>query len=277
MAQLVYVSSDEADPWPVNCPTTLEDICVTYFVKNIFIFLERTDDSYRLKPGISFPQGLSDKIMYKLVETSNWLNTSSNNVFGIFNNRATTSLTELSLRYTAVKTEHLEFLCLHPIRKLDISYCPQIKSKFIDAINQAGRTLQCLNMGGSDEIERLDYLLHEDEHEDFPGDRGDGRRDLTRHSLNLPHLRSLSLREFQGFKNMDGEPTSGHKVIEHVIAPLRNLTHLDLYKCGLRLGASFVIEVGNLDLPHLVSLSLCDCLNGSEHALENLMKLKNLR
>ncbi|WAR30526.1 ZER1-like protein [Mya arenaria] len=268
--------SNEVDPWPINRPRTLEDTCILFLVNNIFKYLDPTDDSYCLKPGISFPQGLSDKILQNLVTSSKLLSDPSDNVFGMFNNRATTSLTELPLRYTAVTNEQLNFLCLHPIRKLDISYCSEIKSQFIDAINQASRTLQYLQIGGNDVIERLDYLLHEEKDENtHVKERGDASQ--QKHTLDLPHLRSLCLREFQGFKPIDDMPVESHKIIERVIQPLRSLTHLDLYLCGWGLGQRFLIEIGNLDLPNLVSLTLCDTLNGSEQAFDNLMKLRKLR
>ncbi|KAH3798346.1 protein zer-1 homolog [Dreissena polymorpha] len=278
MARLVHSSSDEVDPWPVNKPSSLEDLCIDFLVGNIFTFLNKTDESYCLKPGINFPQGLSDKILIKLAKYSKHLENPKDNVFGIFNNRATTSLTELPLRYTAVNNQQLKFLCLHPVRRVDISYCSEINSQFLDAINQTSKTLQYLQIGGNDIIARLDFILNESRQvEDQTNASGDHDERLQNMTLNLPHLRHLCLREFQGFKPIDDMPMESVRILERVIQPLRSLTHLDLYLCGWGLGQRFLIKLGNLDLPNLVSLTLCDTLNGCEPALDNLMKLRTLR
>lgn len=270
----VYRHSDAVDIWPVNAPSTLEDICITYFLDHIFKFLDRTDESYCLKSGITFPQGLSDKLLAKLVSHTKHLQDPDDHVFGIFNNRATTSLTELPLRYTAVSSEQLSYLCLHPVREIDIAYCTEIKGHFVKCVNQAQRTLRALQLGGYDQFERMEFLL--DEEEDYPSEQGDGANSFPQSAIfTLPNLRSLSLRDINAFRPIDGVYIENVPLIDRVIRPLKSLTHLDLCDCHLE--RKSLEEIGDLDLPSLISLSLCDVLNGCETALDNLSKLTTLR
>lgn len=271
----VYNHSDTIDIWPVNSPSTLEDICITYFLDHIFEFLDKTDDSYCLKPGITFPQGLSDKFLAKLVSHTKHLHDPDDHVFGIFNNRATTSVTELPLRYTAVSAEQLSYLCLHPVRDIDIAYCQEIKGQFVKFLNQAHKTLRVLQLGGYDQFERMEFLLDE-EQEYLPSEQGDCTKNYTQSAIfKLPNLRSLSLRDINAFRPIDGVYIENVPIIERVIRPLKSLTHLDLCDCHLE--RKTLEEIGDLDLPNLMSLSLCDVLNGCETALDNLCKLKTLR
>lgn len=274
----VYRHSDALDMWPASTPSTLEDICITYFLDHIKKYLEKTDDSYRLKQGITFPLGLSDKLLAKIVSYTKYLQNSDDNMFGIFNNRATTNLTELSLRYTAVSSDHLSYLCLHPLREIDIAYCPEIKGNFVKCINQAHKTLRVLQLGGNDQFERMEFLLDGDVRETLPGAQGDNADNISpsRSAIFvLPNLRSLSLRDINAFRPIDGVYIENVPLIERVIRPLKSLTHLDLCDCHLE--KKTLEEIGDLDLPNLMSLSLCDVLNGCESALDNLSKLKTLR
>lgn len=269
---MAYMRSDEVDVWPVDMPATLEDTCITFFLDNIFQFLDKTDESYCLKPGITFPQGLSDKLLGKLVSHTKHLQDLDDHVFGIFNNRATTSLTELPLRYTAVSSDQLSYLCLHPLREIDIAYCPNIKSKFIKSINLAHRTLRVLQLGGNDQFERIEFLLDED----FPSEQGDGANSLSQSALfTLPNLRSLSLKDINAFRPIDGVYIENVPLIDRVIRPLKSLTHLDLCDCHLE--RKTLEEIGQLELPNIISLGLCDVLNGCETALDNLCQLTTLR
>jgi hypothetical protein len=274
----IYRHSDALDIWPPNAPSTLEDICLTYFLDHIFQYLDKTDDSYCLKQGITFPLGLSDKLLAKIVTHTKHLQSSDDNVFGIFNNRATTNLTELSLRYTAVSSDHLSYLCLHALREIDIAYCPEIKGNFVKCINQAHKTLRVLQLGGNDQFERMEFLLDGDVQETVPSEQGDNACSLSQSRsaiFVLPNLRSLSLRDINAFKPMDGVYIENVPLMERVIRPLKSLTHLDLCDCHLE--KKTLEEIGDLDLPNLLSLSLCDVLNGCEAALDNLCKLKTLR
>ncbi|XP_045198944.2 protein zer-1 homolog [Mercenaria mercenaria] len=272
----VYRHSDALDIWPANTPSSLEDICIIYFLDHIFKFLEKTDDSYRLKQGITFPQGLSDKLLAKLVTHTKHLQDTDDNVFGIFNNRATTSLTELPLRYTAVSSDQLSYLCLHPLREIDIAYCSEIKGKFVKCINQAHRTLRVLQLGGYDQFERMEFLLEGDDQYSTPSEQGDGARSLSQSAIFvLPNLRSLSIRDINAFRPIDGVYIENVPLIDRVIRPLKSLTHLDLCDCHLE--KKTLEEIGDLDLPNLMSLSMCDVLNGCETALDNLCRLTTLR
>ena len=275
VAMLSYEDSDKTDRWPKNTPATLEDSCVTFVVGNIKAFVDKTDESYCLKQGITFPQGLTDKILAKIVCSTKLVQKTEDNLFGIFNNRATTCLTELPLRYTAVTCEQLDFLCQHPIRKLDITYCPEIKSEFVNAINQTSRTLQCLQLGGNDLLERMEILMKDKELDNPPSDKGDNCSNEVKSLFNLPNLRSLFLRDINAFKPIDGVYLENVTIMEQVIRPLKNLTHLDFCEC--QLDNLTLEQIGNLELPSLVSLNLCDTLNGNETALQNLNNLTSLR
>ncbi|KAL4218659.1 Protein zer-1 [Mactra antiquata] len=267
----VSQQSDLTDVWPKNGPSTLEDICLTFLMDQLFQFLDKTDDSYCLRTGITFPQGLSDKLLAKLASTSKHLQTVNDNVFGIFNNRATTSLTELPLRYTAVTSNDLNYLCMHPVRDIDIAFCPEIKSHFVKAINQAHRTLRVLQLGGNDQFERFEFLL---DHHDEPGNHGDSSSNQEA-IFTLPNLRSLSFRDIKSFRPIDGVYIENVPLIDRVVRPLKSLTHLDFSDCHLE--RKTLEQIGHLDLPNLISLSLCDVLNGCETALDNLAKLTKLR
>lgn len=272
---LAYEESDITDEWPKNTPASLEDSCITYLVENLSRFVDKTDDSFCLKHGITFPQGLSDKLLSKIVNSSKLVNRTDSNVFGIFNNRATTCLTELPLRYTTVTCEQLDFLCRHPIRKIDITYCQEIKSEFVDAINQASRTLQSLQLGGNDVLERMEILMKEDELENLPTEQGDSCSRDTKPLFHLPNLRSLFLRDINSLIPIDGVYSDNVSIMEEVIRPLKNLTVLDICECHL--GNKTLEQIGKLDLPNLLSLNLCDTLNGNEIALHNLNNLTSLR
>lgn len=266
--------SSLVDAWPPDTPASLEDCCISFFVENIFHFLDKTDNSYMLKPGITFPQGLSDKILSKIVTSIKFCQKAEDSVFGIFNNRATTCLTELPLRYTAVTCEELDFLCRHPIRKIDITYCHEITSEFVDSINQMSRTLHSLQLGGNDLLEKMEIQIKEEELEDMPTAHGDMRRSQKRPLFNLPILRSLSLRDINTFKPIDGIYRDKVTFLVQVIQPLKNLTHLDICECQLE---RTVEQIGLLELPNLVSLNLCNSLNGNYTALRNIGNLKTLR
>ena len=273
--------------WPANQPSSLEETCLDFFLENIFKFLDKTDDSYCLKNGITFPQGLSDKLLWKLINQSKHLQNPDDNVFGIFSNRASTILTDLPLRYSAVTPEQLDYLCLHPVREIDITYCQSIKSKYVDAINQSARLLRSLRLGGSDQFERLDFLLSDifddvqNENGLPPDEKGDrakvinGNANETDAIFNLPNLRSLSLRDIKSFRPMDGVQMNTVPLLDRLIRPLKSLTHLDLCECQLE--KTTLMRIGDLNLPNLVSLSLSDVLNGCDGALDNLCKLTNLR
>jgi hypothetical protein len=270
----VYKSSDLLDVWPRNGPPTLEDICISYFLDNIYQFVIKTDDSYCLKQGITFPQGLSDKLLSKLVSHTKLLQNAEENYFGIFNNRATTNLSELPLRYTAVSAEQLKFLCLHPLRDIDISYCSEVKSDFVMSVNLASKTLHKLQLGGNDQFERMEFLINDDT--DFPKEYGDTANRASNSAIfHLPNLFYLSLRDINAFRPIDGVYIENVPIIERVIRPLKSLTHLDLCDCHLE--KKTLEELGDLDLPNLMSLSLCDVLNGCETALDKLCNLKTLR
>ena len=266
--------------WPINEPEKLEDSCIAFFLENIKLYIDRTDDSYTLKPGISFPHGLSDKILAHLVLHTKHLQNSDDNVFGIFNNRARTYLTSLPLRYTAVTPDQLEYLCTHPVREIDITYCSSLKAKYVDAINQTANTLKSLKLGGSDQLERLDCLLYGNEHLPIPLLLPDSRGDHNHFSKNgiifhLPKLQSLSLRDVKTFSPADGVHMENDTLLDRVIRPLKGLTHLCL--CNCQLEQTMVERIGNLDLPNLISLNLCDVLDGNVKALTNLCKLVKLR
>ena len=274
------------DVWPPNIPETLENLCLDYFVENIFKFLGEEEDvfQYRFKPGISFPQGLSDKLLHKLITQTKHPYDPDLNLFSIFQDRNCTALTELNLRYTSVTSEQLAFLCSHPVRNLDISYCKAITSdSYVEAINKTSRFLKTLRIGGNVQFQRLLLILAENANAEKDLlknlDRGDNAS-INSHKevLKLPNLCSLVLRDIK-FRTSE-EMYLAQQVpsfLQHVIQPLRKLTHLDLCEC--QFVHETLEEIGNLDLPCLVSLSLCDVLNGHVAALDNLCsgKLRQLR
>lgn len=275
------------DVWPSNIPDSLEDLCLDYFVENIFKFLDEDEEHvsvYRFKPGISFPQGLSDKLLSRLITLTKHPFDPDLNLFSIFENRSCTVLTDLNLRYTSVTSEQLAFLCSHHIRNLDISYCKSITSdSYVDAINQTSSSLRTLRIGGNVQFQRLLLILAESAKSeiDVPKylDRGDSALvNSPKEVLKLPNLCSLVLRDIK-FRTSE-EMYLAQQVpsfLQHVIQPLRKLTHLDLCEC--QFVHETLEEIGNLDLPCLVSLSLCDVLNGHVAALDNLCsgKLRHLR
>ena len=275
------------DVWPSNIPETLENVCLDYFVENIFKFLDEDEVdvfNYRFKPGISFPQGLSDKLLHRLITHTKYPYDPDINLLSLFEDRTCTALTELNLRYTSVTCDQLAFLCSHPIRNLDISYCKAITSEsYVDAINQTCNSLRALRIGGNVQFERLLLILAENANREneLPKylDRGDSPS-INSHKevLKLPNLCSLVLRDIK-FRTSEEMYLSQQvpSFLQHVIQPLRKLTHLDLCEC--QFVHETLEEIGNLDLPSLVSLSLSDVLNGHVAALDNLCsgKLRNLR
>ena len=275
------------DVWPPNIPETLENLCLNYFVENIFKFLDEDEVdvfNYRFKPGISFPQGLSDKLLNRLITNTKHPYDPDLNLLSLFEDRGCTALTELGLRYTSVTCDQLAFLCAHPIRNLDISYCKAITSEsYVDAINHTCNTLRTLRIGGNAQFERLLHILTENGNRlnELPKflDRGDNPS-INSHKevFKLPNLCSLVLRDIK-FRTSE-ELYLSQQVpffLQHVIQPLRKLTHLDLSEC--QFVHETLEEIGNLDLPLLVSLSLSDVINGHVAALDNLCngKLKKLR
>ena len=275
------------DVWPPNIPETLENLCLDYFVENIFKFLDEEEDiyfQYRFKPGISFPQGISDKLLNKLITHTKHLYDPDLNLYSIFQDRNCTALTELNLRYTSVTSEQLAFLCTHPVRNLDISYCKAITSDtYIEAINKTSSSLRTLRIGGNVQFQRLLLILAENANAEKEEQRNLDRGDYVcvnsqKEVLKLPNLCSLVLRDIK-FRTSE-EMYLAQQVpsfLQHVIQPLRKLTHLDLCEC--QFVHETLEEIGNLELPCLVFLSLCDVLNGHVAALDNLCsgKLRNLR
>lgn len=278
------------DVWPPNVPDTLENICLDYFVENIFKFLENYEEDtfifhYQFKPGVSFPQGLSDKVLNKLITQTKHPYDPELNLFSIFEDRSCTALTELNLRFTTVTCDQLAFLCAHPIRNLDISYCKSITSdSFVDAINQTSSTLRTLRIGGNEQFQRLLHVLveHTKRENDLQKflDRGDNISisSSSKEVLKLPNLHSLVLRDIK-FRNSQEMYMSQQvpSFLQLVVQPLRKLTYLDLSEC--QFVQETLEEIGNLDLPCLVSLSLSDVLNGHVPTFDNLCsgKLRNLR
>ena len=275
------------DAWPPNIPETLENVCLNYFVENIFKFLDEDEVdvfNYRFKPGVTFPQGLSDKLLNRLITNTKHPYDPDLNLLSLFEDRTCSALTELGLRYTSVTCDQLAFLCSHPIRNLDISYCKAITSEsYVDAINQTCNSLRTLRIGGNVQFERLLLILAENANRlnELPKflDRGDNPS-INSHKavLKLPNLYSLVLRDIK-FRTSEELYLSQQvpSFLQHVIQPLRKLTHLDLCEC--QFVHETLEEIGNLDLPLLVSLSLSDVLNGHVAALDNLSsgKLRNLR
>jgi hypothetical protein len=114
------------------------------------------------------------------------------------------------------------------------------------SVNLASKTLHKLQLGGNRQFERMSKSA----------------------IFHLPNLLYLSLRDINGYRLIV-------PIIERVIRPLKSLTHLDLCDCILEKHA--LVKLGDLDLPNLMSLSLCNVLNGCATALDKLCNLKTLR
>ncbi|KAK3607228.1 hypothetical protein CHS0354_031725 [Potamilus streckersoni] len=273
--------------WPKESPLSLEQICIEYCVNNLWLLVEEYPlmQGVYFRPSIAFPRGLSDKLLECMISKIPYLKIMEQNIFRLFCDRSYCVLTCLNLRHTSVDLKQLKHLCQHPVSEIDISYCEEIRSNYISAINQAGPNLKLLRMGGK--LEGYENLtLYEELDTMYDLDRGDILRNNDK-VLNCPNLLSLTIKdvnfiEFNPDEDCDNyhddpngiqEDEKLRNFFKSLFQPMIKLTQLDLSGCQLRNDYLDILS----SLRCLTFLSLSDVLDGSVSALKSIAKIRGLR
>ena len=140
------------DDWEkeVDEPENLQTQCIHYIAHQMECIATKTSDTWCLKPGISLPQVLCEKLLSTCVDLGVELEDS---LLHIFHDVSNTRLRRAFFRNSSKITDNgLEYILRHGLTELDISQCECLTPKTVEHINKYCKGLNTLLIGDSHSI-----------------------------------------------------------------------------------------------------------------------------
>lgn len=249
---MLFINADN----PESGPDTLTDQCCKCIALNLSIISQETEQGYELYDGITLPREICEKLLQAYQRSRNVLD---DRFLRIFSNPGQTNLKRVCLRDSNINDDGLKRLLSHNLEELELTKCPHITPKSIDAINFNNECFTSLVIGTK--VSLLPYKLPTDRLSTY-----EIRKQIyplmLYPVLTLPNLRRLTLYNFR---------VEEDRFLNYVLDQFPKLMYLDL---------SFSGPLGNLrcleNKSNLVSLILHNGQNILE-VLPSICSLKNLR